>query len=240
MREWVCNYDYSEPDGAVLVRKTRYRTDDARGKTFRMWSRGQPDWVWNPGLQSYRRSGRDPARLLYGLPELLEAKAAGVEAIYWPEGEKDRNTLVEKGGVVATTHWQGAGRAKVKLGQAERFRGYRGTVVLAADWDLPGLACVARRYDLLREIGIRSGQIRLVRPAGRERVKLKHGRDVTDHFDAGGTLDTLRPIPLATVRRYAARYTPEMEHQSGYDSPWYRFWARPAPEGDVQLALRDE
>lgn len=64
---------------------------------------------------------------------------------------------------VAVSHHGGALKATPQ--QAEHFRGFRGRVLVAVDWDDAGAACGLRRYGLLRRVGLQHSQLRLVRAA---------------------------------------------------------------------------
>lgn len=113
-------------------------------------------------------------RCLFGLSGLRRGLAAGVRAVFWTEGEKDcraadellcdADLAVEFSPLhwtgVAVSHHGGAGQATPQ--QAEHFRGYRGRVYVAVDWDDAGAACALRRRELLRALGVRT---KLVRPA---------------------------------------------------------------------------
>jgi hypothetical protein len=110
------------------------------------------------------------------------------EVVYWTEGEKDADTAVAKAGVVAVAHHQGAVHST--LGQAEWFRYFRGLVIVVADVDIAGAADALRRYRLLVRVGIPRERVRIVRPADPDGLD---GTDLTDHFNAGRTIDDLVP-----------------------------------------------
>jgi hypothetical protein len=107
----------------------------------------------------------------------------------------------------ATSHHGGAGKATEA--QAAHFRRYRGTVLIAADDDDPGYACALRRYALLREVGLRRNQLRIVRAADEIGGGLGMGADLHDHVRAGyglRELVELRPRDLdAAAERWAGR-----------------------------------
>ena len=147
-RQFVCAYDYTDIHDRLVFQKVRYRTSDGRGKTFAYrrpdghghWLSGKPD---------------DADGYLYRLPQLFEATLRGSD-IWWTEGEKDADSLVEhpNAGVVATSHHGGAGH--VDLEQAKWFRGFAGRVFLVGDRDEPGAGDMRLRYRLLRHVGIAS------------------------------------------------------------------------------------
>jgi hypothetical protein len=115
-------------------------------------------------------------RCLYGLSSLRLAIDESAPAVFWTEGEKDANEaeylLADSDLALETaTSWEGpavshhGGADKATSQQAEHFRGYRGRVFLAVDWDAAGAACALRRRRLLRQVGLEPRQLWLVRPA---------------------------------------------------------------------------
>ena len=166
--------------GELLLMHLVYRMTDG-SKICPYQSRRQVGWVWHPS-KTHCPQADD---LLYGLPAFLEVKESA-EVVYWTEGEKDADTAVAKAGVVAVAHHQGAVHST--LGQARWFEGYQGTVIVVADVDIAGAADALRRYRLLARVGIPRERLRIVRPA--EPYGLD-GKDLTDHFDAGWSIDDL-------------------------------------------------
>src|SRR5262249_34678401 len=75
----VETYDYYDENGTLLFQVVRFEPKDFRQRR----PDGRGGWIWNV---------RDARRVLYRLPELLKALAAG-ETIYIPEGEKDVDNL---------------------------------------------------------------------------------------------------------------------------------------------------
>src|SRR5262249_48073251 len=69
----------SDENGTLLFQVVRFEPKDFRQRR----PDGRGGWIWNV---------RDARRVLYRLPELLKAVAAG-ETIYIPEGEKDVDNL---------------------------------------------------------------------------------------------------------------------------------------------------
>lgn len=84
------NYIYEDKDGNPLYRQTRKQ--NGKEKTFRSSKLVNGKWV--KGLE-----GID--RVLYNLPSVIKA-VEKAQKIYFVEGEKDVETLKEKG-LVATT-----------------------------------------------------------------------------------------------------------------------------------------
>jgi hypothetical protein len=201
-------HDIPTADGRLLLRHYVFRTTDG-SKACPYKSRRKPGWVWN-WTTNFLPDDVDANDLLYRLPELLEAFGGGAaRIIYWTEGEKDCKTMVEKFGVVATSHHQGATHATP--GQAAWLERFGGTIVLVADWDVAGCADALRRYALLRAVGIRTDQLRVVRGrASRGRPPLAHGKDVTDHVKAGFGLDDLVSLSVETLQRHARRFAPKV------------------------------
>jgi hypothetical protein len=175
-RDIVATYSYVDEGGAELFQVVRFHPKDFRQRR----PDGHGGWLWN--LQGTRR-------VLYRLPQVREAIERG-DTTWLCEGERDVHAL-ERAGVVATTMPGGAGKWKPDYtlqlaGAAE--------VVIVADRDDTGRQHAAEVASVLTEHGI---PVRVVEPAS--------GKDATDHFAAGHTLDELR---LGTP-----------EHEHGLDSP---------------------
>lgn len=165
-------YDYHDADGIVLYRVARYVP-----KTFRPFRPSGDGWV--QGL-------RDTPRVLYRLPQVLAAKAAGAP-IYLVEGEKDADALnaAEDGGEYVATTWAGGadGWAPHKDRYLEQLDGAK-RVVIVRDKDGPdeknprnsfkGQKLAARVYAALRT------RVRRV-----EVVEAVAGKDAYDHLQAG-------------------------------------------------------
>jgi 5S rRNA maturation endonuclease (ribonuclease M5) len=128
---------------------------------------GNGGWVWN--LQGV-------TRVLYRLPTVLDVAALG-ETVYVVEGEKDVHTI-EKAGWFATCNPGGAGKWRSEY--ADALKG--ANVIIVADNDEPGIAHAHRIAETL--------------PAATTRlVHAANGcKDVTDHINAGHTLDELIPL----------------------------------------------
>ena len=97
----VATYDYRNEKGELLFQKQRF-VDQWGKKTFRQ---RRPDPV-NPG--KYIFSLDDTPKILYKLPEIIEAKKNS-EIIWLVEGEKDADNI-SKLGFCATTPPNGAGK----------------------------------------------------------------------------------------------------------------------------------
>jgi hypothetical protein len=228
-------YPYAHPDEpdsvAMFHIRARVNGDPTRSKHF--WYRhGHNDWL-------LAGDGKPPAelanRLLYRLDLLRTVIRAREELIMWTEGEKDSHAggvlLVRSGARgweadterfaygPATSHHGGAGKATEA--QAAHFRRYRGTVLIAADDDDPGYACALRRYALLREVGLRRSQLRIVRAADEIGGGLGMGADIADHVRAGyglRELVELRPRDLdAAADRWAASEQQGARYGAAYE-----------------------
>ena len=119
-QEW----HYTDEDGISLFLKQRYKTYDAKGKTYKTL-RVMPD--------NSRVGKLGDCRIVpYRLPEVLQAVADG-KVIYIAEGEKAADALCSLG-VVATTSHAGAGGWNPDLNQY--FTG--ANVVIVPDNDIAG------------------------------------------------------------------------------------------------------
>ncbi|MHB8188348.1 MAG: toprim domain-containing protein [Dermatophilaceae bacterium] len=238
-------YPYEDEQGRVLLRKLRFEkmlpsTQDVpfpkTKRKFRMEARSREGYAWcntPSAIESKHPDLRDYfASLLYGLPALLRAIRSGSTGVtvYWTEGEKDADSINAAGGL-AVSHWQGATSAT--LAQVERLRPWLGGVVVCADEDPKGAACALSRYRLLREVGIPTDRLRIVRPAGPAVLK----RDVTDHLQDGYALTELVDMDLHKLERYVAHLTPEQlkEGSESYNAVDLSTWApRTGGEGGTR------
>jgi hypothetical protein len=122
----VAEYDYHDETGAILFQVVRL---DPKG--FRQRRPDGNGWTWNV---------KDARRVLYRLPDVLDAVVAG-RTVWICEGEKDCDNLVSLGFTV-TTNPGGAGKWKPEY--SETLRGAK--VVILPDADDPGrkhAQCVA-------------------------------------------------------------------------------------------------
>jgi putative DNA primase/helicase len=125
----VAKYPYTDEAGTVLFQSVRYEPK----KFSQRRPDGQGGWEW--GLDSKDESGRiihQTRRVLYRLPELIAAVAAGKTA-FVTEGEKDADNLRDLG-FVATTNPMGA--KKWEPAYSEFLRG--ADVVIIGDHDAAG------------------------------------------------------------------------------------------------------
>jgi len=125
-KEWV----YRAEDGAELFTKRRYKTSDAKGKTYS---------IHRVDASGKRVAGLKDTRIVpLNLPELLQAKQAG-KAIYLVEGEKAADALASIGAVATTSH-TGAGSWPTEI--TKYFAG--ANVVVIPDHDEPGRSYAKR------------------------------------------------------------------------------------------------
>jgi hypothetical protein len=194
----VCYYDYSSAAGELIQRVNRFEYDAAypqpdgtevirRTKTFRQ-AFPRPTEGW------YERTPAGFVPQLYHLPELQERDE---EWTWLPEGEKDVERLKEED-QRGTTNVGGADNFKAKKavgGYVAALAGHR--VIIAVDRDLAGYKRAVEVYDLLAPV---AAELRIVLP----RVEEPHA-DVSDHLDAGYSLDDLIVVPIEVMRDlYAA------------------------------------
>jgi hypothetical protein len=152
-------YVYTDEGGDPLYRKLRSSTKDFYQERYE-------DGEWKPGI-------RDTRRVLYGLPVVLAAVAAG-EPVYLTEGEKDAENLGRHYGVTATT---AGGASEWAPGYQESLRG-ASHVYLLPDGDEAGGAWASRVGDSLGVDDIPTTTLRGCA-----------GKDATDHIMAGFSLE---------------------------------------------------
>ncbi len=155
-------YDYRNAAGELVFQVVRYE-----GKQFKQRRPdGNGGWSW--------KLGKTP-RVLYRLPELLGAGPD--EWVFVAEGEKDVDRLAAVG-LIATCNPGGAGKWK-RLSDDSALHGRR--VVIIVDKDAAGRDHAA---DVGMRLQNRAAEIRLLELPG-------PGKDASDWFDAGGTVDEL-------------------------------------------------
>jgi hypothetical protein len=169
----VATYDYLDANGVLLYQKVKYFPKD-----FRVRRPNGNDWIWSIGAST--------PRVLYRLPEVLTAIASSV-TIYICEGESDVDRLVALG-YVATCNYDGASkdtqRPKWRDSYSDTLKG--SNVVIIADNDDPGFAHA--RAVTASLVG-KAAHIKLVMGM----VDTPHA-DISDHLDAGYTIDQLVPL----------------------------------------------
>jgi hypothetical protein len=158
-------YRYRDEAGGLLFEVVRFP-----GKEFRC---RRPDpvapsgWTWR--LRGVRR-------VLYRLPELIEAVARG-GTVYIGEGERDVEALVAAG-AAATCNPGGAGKWRREYASFLKAA----DVVIVADNDEAGMAHAEKVRAALSGVARR---VRIVLPAV--------GKDASDHLNAGKDLEEFVP-----------------------------------------------
>lgn len=177
----VAEYDYYDEQGELLYQTVRYEP-----KTFRQRRPdGQGGWVWKT---------KDMRRILYRLPELLEADPS--MTVFVCEGEKDVEALLEQG-LVATTNVGGAGKWRDEYNEHLVGR----DVVVLPDNDDAG-----RRHaeQVARSLQGVASSVRMVRLP-----ELSEHGDVYDWLKSGNTSDALLALAEA-----APDWTPSAEAEA--------------------------
>ncbi len=169
----VAEYPYRDETGTVLSVKER------------RWPKGFAQYRPTPGGgRAYRLDG--VRRVLYRLPEVLAAVAAG-DPVWVTEGEKDADALT-RAGVCATTWpdgaWQPETRPKWRPDYTTALTGAQ--VVVVADDDPSGRHTAGAIAQLLAGTAV---SVRVVLPAA--------GKDAADHLAAGHSLAAFRPLPAS-------------------------------------------
>lgn len=189
-RDIVATYDYTDEAGELLYQVVRFspkgfaqRRPDGRG-----------GWHWKLG---------DVHRVLYRLPQVLEAVKAG-QTVYVVEGEKDVHSLTATG-QVATTSAGGAGKWWGEY--TESLRGAH--VVVIADDDKPGREHARTVSECL--VGVAAG-VDVKLPA-------EGSKDVSDMLTAGRTLDDLIPLDGGNAKTQAAHAPAHVEAAPTGDLP---------------------
>ncbi len=157
----IAVYDYVDEVGKLLFQVCR--TADKQFPQRRPDPTRKTGWNWKLG---------DVRRVPYRLPRLLDALENG-SPIYVVEGEKDVQTL-ERQGLVATCSPGGAGKWK---GEYDGFF-VEADVTIVADQDTPGEKHARAVASALTGV---ASKVRI--------VQARTGKDASDHFAAGHTLD---------------------------------------------------
>ena len=182
-------YPYYNEDGTLLYEKVRFRLDDG-GKSF---ANRQPD-PSNPGEYIWNLKEPIVRRVLYRLPEVVKAIAAG-EPVWLVEGEKDADTLAEMG-ICGTTMDSGAG----KWEQSYTDTLSAAHVEIIADNDEVGKQHALAVAAKLQAAGTRGCNIWMSPTA----------KDITDHIVSGKNIDDL--IELGFYER--AETMPQLEEST--------------------------
>ena len=173
--EKVTAYPYFNADG-TLVEEVIRETATVEGETRKRFKQR----FLGPNGRMVAKKPEDFDPVLYRHPEVLQAIAAATR-VWLLEGEKDVENA-EKAGLVATTNAQGSGSFPKEL--AEVFR--EANIAVVADRDVAGYSRAAELHKMLGQVG---ALVTLYRPA------LDSDKaDLTDHLEAGKTIDQLEVI----------------------------------------------
>lgn len=176
--EIVATYDYCDEKGEVLYQKIRYAPKDFRVRR----PDGRGGFTWKIG---------DARRVLYRLPEVRDAIAAG-KPVLVVEGEKDADRAAAIG-LVATTNFEGAAsdsqRPKWRPGYSAVLRG--ANVLVVADNDTAGFAHAEAVAASL--VGV-AATVGVFRPA----VDTPKA-DLSDHLDAGFGVEDLIAVNVSAA-----------------------------------------
>lgn len=183
-------------------------------KDFRQKRPDSGGWAWN--MQGVRR-------VPYRLPELIQAVAEG-RRIYVTEGEKDADRITNLGHP-ATCNVGGAGKWR------DEYAAYLAgaTVTVIADADIPGRAHADQVAASLRAAG---AAVTLAEPAT--------GKDVSDHLDAGRSIDDLVHLPWPTPDGTKPPRNDTANHKSPQPSVDLLLDPRTAPREIILNGLLDE
>jgi 5S rRNA maturation endonuclease (ribonuclease M5) len=164
---WETSWDYRDEKGNVVYRMIRIDQGDDGKSFFVRHENEHGTWVLGKPGSGF---------VLYRLPELIEAVAAG-ETVYVAEGEKDAESLREAR-VAATCNTGGANKPGEWAAHAHYLQGAE--VVVVADRDRAGLRHALDVREKLRGVAA-SVEVRL--PAV--------GKDVSDHLHNGLGIEEL-------------------------------------------------
>lgn len=159
-------FEYTDGIGRVIFEVCRMGPE----KTFLQRLPGATEWGGVAEIQE---------KPLFHLPQLLTSLRETPRRRIWVvEGEKDV-LAIEAAGGIATTNAGGAGKWSPHY---TNFLRNAVEVRIVADKDEPGLA---HAYSISESLG----DIR------HEIVQAEHGKDASDHLEAGGTLNDFVPVP---------------------------------------------
>lgn len=161
----VAEYSYRDEKGELLYQVVRFDPKD-----FRQRRPGPAGWTWK--LEDVRR-------VLYRLPELIEAHRD--LPVFIVEGEKDADALAALG-LVVTTNVGGAGKWRSEYSAFLKDR----DVTIIPDNDEPGRT---HAHDVAEAIALHVASVRVVNLPG-----LPPKGDVSDWLKAGGTREQLSTL----------------------------------------------
>ena len=207
-QEW----HYTDEDGVSLFVKQRFKTNDAKGKTYKTL-RVMPD--------NSRVGKLGDCRIVpYKLPDLQQATAAG-RVVYITEGEKAADALGSLG-VVATTSHAGSGNWSPELNQY--FAG--ANVVIVPDNDTAGWNYAQKVVEALLPVAksIRVLDLDLKHPKedAFEWVN-KHGGDRKTLAQMAKSCVVIKSVDQVWLPQRLAMYVPEPEASQDTNAQKSRF-----------------
>ena len=189
----VATYDYYDAKGLLLFQVVRR----APKKFFQR--RPHPE---NPGEWISKLDGITP--ILYGLPQLLAAVAAG-QTIFIPEGEKHCDAL-HRLGLAATTNPMGAGKWHARYNACLKGA----TVVILPDNDAPGQK---HAHAVATKLTGVAASVHVLRLPG-----LPPKGDIIDWLEAGHTKEELLAL-VATAGHFEPQHHTNGTNHTAQDAP---------------------
>jgi len=210
----VAVYPYRDEHGKLQYEVERWEPGrNGKHKSFRprRKKKGSGRYVYQLGSRR---------RIPYRLQELVEARDAG-KRVYLVEGEKDADTLAERG-YVASCHRSASG--VFQKDWIEFFQGV-GSVVVIADKDDVGRTNAKRAYHFLKN----TCRVRVLECNG--------GKDITEHLDNGGTLakGQFNDVTVAISTKITSNGSSQPnEKESGWTAAQCAQWGKDYLYRDVQ------
>lgn len=221
MSRWTLarEHIWRDEHGNAVLRHRKFLTPD--GVTPFPWSHRVR--FGETGIERWFRGNGADEGIVHPLiyPRDVFARARTNEHVYICEGEKDADALAGAGVLAVTA----GGVCDFKIDHARLFKRWRGRISIIRDNDLPGAMGAVRTYDLLREVGIETRQVRIARGRCPE-----ERADAFDHLSAGYTVEQFVSEPLGRVRALAAE-----ANQAAFSRAGYGDWVVVSPEEVGQL-----
>ena len=172
--KYIEHYDYflTDQSGKAVYAYTKVRLQDKAGKKKLIYGRFNGD-RFILGLQG--KKAKD-ILAIYGSSVFAIQKAIDrQETIFYVEGEKDANTLMEKGYTVFTC----GGSGDWKKGVSEIVR--QANVIILADNDKPGEQLA---YQVMQDLQLIANNVSIIKP-----MPEVPKADITDYFEEGHTVE---------------------------------------------------
>lgn len=177
--KYIEHYDYflTDQSGKAVYAYTKVRLQDKAGKKKLIYGRFNGD-RFILGLQG--KKAKD-ILAIYGSSVFAIQKAIDrQETIFYVEGEKDANTLMEKGYTVFTC----GGSGDWKKGVSEIVR--QANVIILADNDRPGEQLA---YQVMQDLQLIANNVSIIKPM----PDVTKG-DITDYFEAGHSVEEFETL----------------------------------------------